>query len=439
MEGRTISKMSAKILLIVDADAVMRASLKKFFENHNYKVCEAGTAREVVKQDFSSYSAIICDDKQIEIVRVATDLPVIVTSSHASLRSAVTAMKLGAADYLAKPFDFEELHSTINELTFNSGPVQQVQMLGNCPEIKSLQDKVNRIAPTDTNILLDGESGTGKELVARKIHHLSKRADRQMISLNCAAIPAAVIETELVGSEVSAPGDETTEKAGLFEAAAGSTLFLNEIGELSLDAQARLLRILQECEKRRISSVETREASTRLIASTNRDLERLVKEGGFRKELYFRLNGVKLSLPPLRERADDVVLIARHFLAKNTQKHSKAKLKFGEAALNSMKQHAWPGNVRELENAVERAVIFCDKKTITAELLALEPRAKNGVKYSISDDSALSLENYFLRFVTDNQDQMTETEIAKKLGISRKALWQRRRRLGIPKSRGKTA
>ena len=415
--------MPIQALLIVETDALIRSSLKAFLENHNYKVCEAGTVEDAVKHDLSAYSAIVCDDQQIELVKLASDIPVIVTSRQASLRSAVAAMKLGAVDYLAKPCDFDELESIIHDLTGHREAHQQIKLLGNCGVIKSLNTQLGRVAPTDTNVLIEGESGTGKELIARKIHWLSDRADRQMISLNCAAIPAALIEYELFGHEGGVFTGVTTDKVGLGKAADGSTFFLDEIGELSLDAQARLLRVLQEGELRRVGSIETRKVSIRLIASTHRNLQALVKGGAFREDLYFRLNVFKFSLPPLRERGDDIVLLAKHFLASTAEKHSKAKLKFGEPALNCMKNYGWPGNVRELENAVQRAVILCDRKTIAADLLALESHTPAYIPFMNKDESGVSLENYFVKFVVENQDRMTETEIAEKLGISRKALW----------------
>lgn len=431
--------MPTQTILIVDKDTLIRSSLKSFLETNNYKVCEAGSVKDAVKQDLSAFAAIVCDSDQIELVKLAADVPVIVTSSQASLRSGVNAMKIGAADYLAKPFDFDELRATVDELTGHRLDHQQIQMLGNCATIQALSKQLDKVAPTDTNVLIEGESGTGKELVARKIHYLSGRAERQIISLNCAAIPDALIESELFGHVAGAFSGATSDRVGLVEAADGSTLFLDEIGELPLSAQARLLRVLQEGEVRRVGSVETRKVSMRLIASTHRNLQALVNEGAFREDLYYRLNVVKLSLPPLRNRGDDVLLLANHFLATTAERHGKAKLKFGEGALSCIKKYNWPGNIRELENAVQRAVILCDHKTIAADLLALEPQTQASIPMLDDDETNVSLEDYFVKFVVENQDRMTETEIAQKLGISRKALWQRRQRLGIPREKGKDA
>ena len=429
--------MLLQTLLIVDADALIRSSLRTYFENQNYKVCEAGTIDEAVRNDLSAVSAIVCDDQLIEIIKLATGTPVIVTSAQASLRSAVEAMKFGATDYLAKPFDLDELASIIEALTSHHNVQLPLDILGECDNVQALNEQLNRVGPTDTTVLITGESGTGKELVARKIHALSNRANRKMISLNCAAIPSELIESELFGQETYASFVPEGRTTGLVEAADGSTLFLDEIGELSMDAQARLLRVIQDGELRPIGSADSRKISIRLIASTHRNLQSMSEQGSFREDLYFRLNVVKFSLTPLRERADDIILLAKHFLASTAKRYSKKKLRFSEAAITCMMDYRWPGNVRELENAIQRAVILCDRKTISTDLLALEQLRQVEIPSNENDESGVSLENYFKNFVLDNEDKMTETEIAEKLGISRKALWQRRQKLGIPRKRGK--
>ncbi len=429
--------MLLQTLLIVDADTLIRSSLRAYFENQNYKVCEAGTIDEAVRHDLSAVSAIVCDNQLVEIIKLATGTPVIVTSAQASLRSAVEAMKFGAADYLAKPFDLAELASIIEALTSHHHVQLPLDILGECDNIQALNEQLNRVGPTDTTVLITGESGTGKELVARKIHALSNRADRKMISLNCAAIPSELIESELFGQETNTSSVSEGGKTGLVEAADGSTLFLDEIGELSIDAQARLLRVIQDGELRPIGSADIRKVSIRLIASSHRNLQLLSEQGSFKEDLYFRLNVVKFNLTPLRDRADDIILLAKHFLASTAKKYSKTKLRFSEAAITCMKEYRWPGNVRELENAIQRAVILCDRKTISTDLLALEQLRQVEIPSNESDESGVSLKNYFKNFVLENEDKMTETEIAEKLGISRKALWQRRQKLGIPRKRGK--
>ena len=257
-----------------------------------------------------------------------------------------------------------------------------------------------------------------------------------MISLNCAAIPDTLIESELFGHQKGAFIGATSDRVGLVEAADGSTLFLDEIGELPLEAQARLLRVLQESEVRRIGSVETRKVSVRLIASTHRNLQALVGNKNFREDLYYRLNVVKLSLPPLRHRGADVELLANYFLRLFCQRHNKGKLKFSDDAISAIKSYPWPGNIRELENAIQRAVILCEAKVIASEMLAFESPSETSHPQEDSLDN-VSLEDYFQKFVLENQDHMTETELAQKLGISRKSLWQKRQKLNIPRERSR--
>jgi len=430
--------MNSQNILIVDNDTVSRTSLKVFLENHNYKVSEAESVKDAVKHDLMAFGAIVADgETNTGIIKFARDIPVIITSSRASLRSAVDVMKCGAADYLPKPYNLDELKKTIEAL-ITQPRVDRVEMLGECSSIRSLSDQLDKVALTHTNVLIEGESGTGKELVAREIHQRSNRTDRQMISLNCAAIPGSLIESELFGHKKGAFPGATADRIGLVEAVDGTTLFLDEIGELPLSAQARLLLLLQEGEVRSAGAIETQKVSVRLVASTQKNLQSLVNEGDFRKDLYYRLNVVRLSLPPLRERGDDIATLAEHFLATNSETHGKTGLKFSNAASKCILCYSWPGNIRELENAVQRAVILCDGKTIGPDLLAIEPAEKRKFPSYDTDKQNVSLEDYFVSFVLENQDQMTETELSQKLGISRKTLWQKRQRLGIPREKSRS-
>ena len=270
-----------------------------------------------------------------------------------------------------------------------------------------------------------------------------------MISVNCAAIPESLIESELFGHEKGAFTGASAGRAGLVEAADGGTLFLDEIGELPLEAQARLLRVLQEGEIRRVGSVQSQKVDVRLIAATHRDLKSLAKIGQFREDLYYRLHVIALKLPALRERGADVNEIANAFLARQSARINRTDLKFAPDAEQAIRHYSWPGNVRELENAVERAVILCESPEISAELLGIDielgdleddefiglaPQQGNGAANSSHEPTEdLSLEDYFQHFVLEHQDHMTETELARKLGVSRKCLWERRQRLGIPR------
>ncbi len=432
--------MSRKNILIVEDEIVVRSSLKKFLEKNNYKVYEADSVKEAMNQDLSRFCLIITDLKLpgppgTDIISLAPNTPVLVMSSYPNMKSAVNTMKLGAADYLAMPIDYEDLLNCIHELTKNPNEEATVaNMLGTCDAMVELFSRIHKVAPTDSTVLIVGESGTGKELVAKAIHNESTQSSRTMALLNCATIPQSLIESELFGHEKGAFTGATKVHVGLVEAADGNTLFLDEIGELTLEAQARLLRVLQEGEVRRIGSVKTKRVSIRLIAATHRDLQSLVEQKQFREDLYYRLNVFKLSLPPLRDRQGDLMLIADHVLERAAKKFKKPGLAFTEECRDLISQFRWPGNIRELENAIERGAILCEGCVLTPDSLALEPsKAEQSGADTAIIDSNVSLEDYFLKFVLQHQDQMTETELALKLGISRKSLWQKRQKLDIPR------
>ncbi len=336
----------------------------------------------------------------------------------------------------------------LNSVAVAAAQPQHQGLVGRSAAFKAALTALQRAAPSPIPVLLQGESGTGKELVARALHNLSKRAKAPMISVNCAAIPETLIESELFGHEKGAFTGASAGRAGLVEAADGGTLFLDEIGELPLEAQARLLRVLQEGEIRRVGSVQSQKVDVRLIAATHRDLKSLAKIGQFREDLYYRLHVIALKLPALRERGADVNEIANAFLARQSARIGRNDLKFAADAEQAIRHYSWPGNVRELENAVERAVILCENPEISADLLGIDielsdleeedflglaPASGSTANTSHEPTEDLSLEDYFQHFVLEHQDHMTETELARKLGVSRKCLWERRQRLGIPR------
>lgn len=437
--------MGRNKILIVEDEVVIRTSLKKYLEKQSFRVTEAGSVQETEQMSFDEFDLIITDLRLpgapgTELIKRAHTAPVVVITSYGSVASAVEAMKLGAADYIVKPFDFEALHKTVCDLIHPAGnepivPPPITGMLGTCDAMQDLFARIGKVAPTNTSVLIMGESGTGKELVARALHEGSRHAAHEMISLNCAAIPDTLIESELFGHEKGAFTGATTSRVGLVEAADNSTLFLDEIGELPLDAQARLLRVLQEGEVRRVGSVATKKVSIRLLAATHRDLKELTRRGEFREDLYYRLNVVKLVLPPLRERGDDITTLAEAILCEHARSLGKPDMRFAEETRQLIRRYRWPGNIRELENAIERAAILCDTADIPPELLAIETDGDE--PEALTEDESLSLEGYFQQFVLDNQDSMTETELARKLGISRKALWQKRQKLNLPRERSR--
>ena len=446
--------MSRQKILIVEDEIVIRTSLKKFLEKQSFLIEEAESLKAALRFNLQDFALIITDlrlpgPSGTDIIKEAMEVPVLVMTSYASVTSAVDAMKLGAADYVAKPFDYQDLLSKVKTLIEEkSHPAIIEGMLGSCEAILDLMRRIHKVAPTGTNVLIQGESGTGKELVAKAIHKASHQSGHNMISLNCAAIPDTLIESELFGHEKGAFTGATNARVGLIEAADGGTLFLDEIGELPLEAQARLLRVLQEGEVRRVGSVATKKVSVRLIAATHRNLKELTQRGGFREDLYYRLNVVKLILPPLRDRNDDIKTLADHFLKLNCDQLGKPCLSFSPSAQNVIQSYRWPGNIRELENAIERAVILCEGKTISPDLLSVDSEsgqetllkstlANNIEKPLVDNEDNLSLEDYFQKFVLEHQDSMTETELAQQLGISRKSLWQRRQKLNLPRERSR--
>ncbi|MBH3341911.1 sigma-54-dependent Fis family transcriptional regulator [Pseudomonas mendocina] len=464
-------------ILIVEDETIIRSALRRLLERNQYQVSEAGSVQEAQERYSIPTFDLIVSDLRLpgapgtELIKLAEGTPVLIMTSYASLRSAVDSMKMGAVDYIAKPFDHDEMLQAVARIlrdrqqasnapapaanSARSGNAEktadnangEIGIIGSCAAMQELYSKIRKVAPTDSNVLVQGESGTGKELVARALHNLSRRAKAPLISVNCAAIPETLIESELFGHEKGAFTGASAGRAGLVEAADGGTLFLDEIGELPLEAQARLLRVLQEGEIRRVGSVQSQKVDVRLIAATHRDLKTLAKTGQFREDLYYRLHVIALKLPALRERGSDVIEIAQAFLVRQYTRMGREPLRFAHDAEQAIRHYSWPGNVRELENAIERAVILCEGTEISADLLGIDielddlddedfglpPAAGQSAGNSHEPTEDLSLEDYFQHFVLEHQDHMTETELARKLGISRKCLWERRQRLGIPR------
>jgi two-component system, NtrC family, response regulator HydG len=453
-------------ILIVEDEVIIRTALRKLLSRHKYDVKEAGSVKEAVKLNIASFDLIISDLRLpgapgTDLIQLAGDVPVLIMTSYASLRSAVDSMRMGAVDYIAKPFDHDEMVEAVRRVLEKSeklaatGPKvaidnqQEVDgMIGTSPIMRDVYTRIHKVAPTHATVLINGETGTGKELVARALHNESPRKHHALISVNCAAIPETLIEAELFGHEKGAFTGAASNREGLVAAADGGTLFLDEIGELPLEAQARLLRVLQEGEVRPIGSVESRKVDVRLVAATHRDLGKLSREGKFREDLYYRLNVVQLKLPPLRDRGKDILALAEAFVKRYCAELKRPALQLTPEAIQAITSYHWPGNIRELENAIQRAVILCESETlldhgllsIDLDLIHMDdepdlpsPRKTHTPIPESNED--LSLEDYFQRFVLEHQDSMSETELARKLGVSRKCLWERRQRLGIPRSK----
>ncbi|WP_437602499.1 sigma-54 dependent transcriptional regulator [Sorangium sp. So ce590] len=433
-----------------------------------------------------------------ELVGRCGGAPVVLMTSYATVKAAVDAVKRGAADYLSKPFDHAELvalveHHLAGARSGQSAPAESAArpsspapsyppsfmppappsmpppsasmapapsypppasasmppapdddelegMIGGSAAMREVFARVRKVAPSEATLLVLGESGTGKETLARAVHRLSPRRQFAFVRVDCAAIPEGLIEGELFGYERGAFAGALSARAGLCEAAEGGTLLLDEIGELPARVQARLLRFLQTGEVRRVGATQARRVDVRLIAATHRDLAAMVRQGSFLSDLYFRLRVLEIRLPPLRERPGDAVRIAESLLTRRARTTGHLPLALSPEARAAIAAAPWPGNVRELENAIHRAMVLAEGSQIGVALLGLDdaPQPAAPAPASAAHESeppSDSLEGYFRRFVLEHQHELTETEIARRLGISRKALWERRQRLGIPRPR----
>ena len=374
------------------------------------------------------------------------DTQVILMTSYSSIESAITALRLGANDYIIKPFDNDDFlfsveralgerrtraENTALKRTLRKAYTQDA-ILGESDGIKRLVAMIQRVATTDANVLIQGESGTGKELVAQAIHFAGNRAHGPFVPVNCGAIPAELIESELFGHTKGAFTGATTASSGLIREAGGGTLFLDEISEMSLNVQVKLLRVLQERQVRPVGSQDTFTTDTRFVAASNRNLKESAENNSFRADLYYRLNVITIHVPPLRERGTDVELLARRFIQHFNRKFGTRVAGMHKDFVEFLYRHPWPGNVRELQNVIERAVILADGDQLRiTDLEEMMVRPSNGSVAPRRDGNPLSIEQYIRDVVMMYQDSRGEAELAAMLGIGRKALWMRRRSWGL--------
>jgi DNA-binding NtrC family response regulator len=369
---------------------------------------------------------------------------VIIMTAYASLETAVEALRAGAYDYVVKPIIHEEIKQIVRN-ALNQSALQRENVLlkkqiekeydfsniiGESLSIKKVIAEVKKIADARSNVLLLGETGTGKELIARAIHFNSSRAAKPFIPINCSAIPENLLESELFGHVKGAFTGAIMLKKGLFEEADGGTVFLDEIGDLGVPLQAKLLRVLEDHQIRPVGGNQSVKIDLRFICATNRNLENAVREGTFREDLFYRINVITLKLPPLRERKEDIELLARHLVQKYSTELGKGVKEIDAEALNLLKAYRWPGNVRELQNIIERAVLIAEDGAILPENLP------EGVKAEVSFteesfEERLSIEDYTKAFIQRHQKDYTEQQLADLLGITRKSLWEKRKRWGL--------
>jgi two-component system NtrC family response regulator len=389
--------MSARgnILLVDDEERLLKA-LAKALREDGHEVTTSASGREALKLlSLRSFDLLILDNRMpeitgLELVRelvastVESDRPqILMMTAHATVESAITAMKLGALDYLQKPFEVDELLVVSRRaLEFQRLRTQQRYLLsereeefnhygivGQSQAVADLIDRVERVARSKSTVLITGETGTGKELVARAIHNRSAQRDMPLIKVNCAAIPDSLLESELFGHVRGAFTGATSNKKGKFQLADGGTLFLDEVGMLSAPVQAKLLRVLQEREFEPLGSERTQAVDVRVLAATNRDLVTMMTEGRFLEDLYYRLSVIPIDIPPLRDRRDDIPVLVQHFVQKHQQRVGKTMERVDDEALEMLENYDWPGNVRELENTIERATVLSTSAVIgTSEL-----------------------------------------------------------------------
>ena len=375
---------NGRILLVEDRQS-LRRMLERALTGEGYAVVTAADGEtamaRLAEEDFD---LVLTDLKLpaasgLEVLAASRaahpDLPVVVLTAYGTVRSAVEAMRLGAIDFLEKPVEIDQLFKLVgslitgqdreNELAVDGGPV----IVGRHPRMRAALRLLRRVAPTDSTVLLTGESGTGKELFARALHALSGRAEGPFVAVNCAAIPEGLLESELFGHERGAFTGAQRRRLGRFEQAAGGTLLLDEIGELSAAVQGKVLRVLEERTFERVGGGATLTADARLVAATNRDLETMVAQGGFRSDLFYRLDVFPIELPPLAQRASDIPLLARHLLARLAARQGRPQRGLSEDAGELLAGQEWPGNVRQLANLLERALILCEGPRLTAAVL----------------------------------------------------------------------
>jgi DNA-binding NtrC family response regulator len=432
--------MTAGHVLVVDDEKSQRDIMTVILEGEGYTVETASNASQALAFYRSHPADVVLTDLSMperdglslleELLKLDPEALVILITAYGTIGSAVQAMKKGAADFLTKPVDREELLITIakafekirlirenrqlRQQLFDKFKVENI--LGHHPLMEEVFHMIKKVAPSQATVLIMGESGTGKELVARALHAHSQRAERPFQALNCAAVPETLIESELFGHEKGAFTGAQAKQIGLFEAADGGTLFLDEIGDLSLPLQAKLLRVLQEKEIRRIGGREDIKVDVRVVAATNRKLAAAIKHGAFREDLFYRLNVVSIHLPALRDRMTDVPELVEHFLNKYAASSGKATKGVTNGAVRLLMEYPWPGNVRELESVIERAVLLCDSDLLDVDDLPAEVRSRTTVLDRMDFD--LPSEGFSLE---DFERKLLETAMARSNGVIAKA------------------
>jgi len=455
--------MGKRQVLVIDDEPGVRESLRMLLKQ-SYEVLTAVSGNEGM-QLLSEHAVDVVlldilmpgmDGLEVleEIKQRNLSAQVVMLTATKTVKTAVTAMKLGAFDYVTKPFDIDELQVIVERAVQSAALAREVQNLraevgvrysfenivGSSPKLQAVLRTVSMVAPLKTTVLITGESGTGKELIAKALHYHSPRKHKPMVTINCAAIPENLLESELFGHERGAFTDAYVKKPGQFELADQGTIFLDEIGEMNPSTQAKILRVLEQGEFARIGGAQAIHVDVRVIAATNRDLHQGMREGNFRSDLYYRLNVVSVHLPALRERREDIPVLVHHFLQVKSQQLGLAEKSFSNEALDLLMQYSWPGNVRELENLIERALVLSPGQVMTGEDLPQYLHAGNGRTHPaqqsvLRGETRLSeavdqFEQELIRTAL-SQAQNNQTRAAEILGTTRRILKYKMDKLGI--------
>jgi len=454
--------MSHEEILVVDDEKNIRGSLEGILKDEGYRVRGAASGEELLKQVQQTVPDLVILDVWLpgidglqaltELKRIHPELPVIMISGHGTVENAVKATRLGAYDFIEKPLSLEKTVLAVRNaldrqrLELENRALRQTleqryEIVGESPVIHALRAQIQSAAPSHGRVLIRGESGTGKELIARAIHRQSLRAGKPFVEVNCAAIPEELIESELFGHEKGAFTGATTKRRGKFELADGGTIFLDEVGDMSLKTQAKVLRVLQEQTFERVGGTDILTVDVRVIAASNKALEEEIQKGSFREDLFYRLNVIPFEILPLRERKEDIPLLATYFLHLFSEEYGKREKNLSPEALDLLLQHPWPGNVRELRNVMERMVIMVPQDTIQDFDLAPSLRARPGAAAEAPSEPATEWDGtlreareqferqYILRRLGETHWNITRT--AERLGIERSNLHRKLKAYGI--------
>lgn len=457
-------------VLIVDDEKAARYGMKKILQKDNYTVYEAKDGTDALQIIKSMHPALVFLDinmpqldgmKTLETITDMKNPPlVVIVTAYGSEKIAVTAMKKGACDYITKPYEIDELRIIAKNaferlalqeenarLRLEIGRLEGMgELIGQSEGMKYVFDKIEKVVTTDVTVLIQGESGSGKELVAREIHKRSKRRNEPLIVMNCAAVPETLIESELFGHEKGAFTGAAERRLGKFELANKGTIFLDEIGDMSVSTQSKLLRVLQEQKFERLGGAETLAVDVRIISATHRDLEEEIEEGRFREDLYYRINVVTIKLPPLRNRKEDIPLLVNRFIQYFSEKHQKSIVSISNEATKLLVSYNWPGNVRQLKNVIESAVVLSNNEILDTTDLSEEVRhpenhavTLKNIDYRLSfrDAKKILIENFERDFIKKKLEEFSGniSRTAEALDMHRQNLQQKIRELRINKER----